>query len=369
MGPVEAILSSRPAVATGDLSYSLYLWHWPAIVLARAAFGEGAIVVGAAVLGSFALAWLSKLHVEDRFRADPRLSGAGAVRLVVTCVTVPLGIALVVGAVNDRVADGIGLGPDSRPWGIGECLVPRRSEMPWPRDECLRGGDGVPAARDVDVLLIGDSHATSLSEGLLVAADRLGLSLGIWAVEGQPPIGDGPWTQRFRDLIAQERPFVVVVANRSRNNLDPENLARWTGLPVDGQEAADLWERIVRRDVTGYRDLGPRVIWVLNVPEFPGGPIDEGAVPTLARPKVVVRSITREQLGDLRGPAIPAEIRALSDLPGVTIIDPADVLCDPDCRNAIDGAHLYYDSHHLTVVGSRLLAAAFEDALRAALVD
>ncbi|WP_385897849.1 acyltransferase family protein [Tessaracoccus sp. O5.2] len=35
-GPLTAILSSRPMVAIGDWSYSLYLWHWPFIVVAKA---------------------------------------------------------------------------------------------------------------------------------------------------------------------------------------------------------------------------------------------------------------------------------------------------------------------------------------------
>ena len=36
---VGRALSIRPAVVIGDWSYSLYLWHWPVIVLLRANLG------------------------------------------------------------------------------------------------------------------------------------------------------------------------------------------------------------------------------------------------------------------------------------------------------------------------------------------
>lgn len=68
---VDRLLSSRPAVALGDNSYALYLWHWPVLVLALAATGveapnlvQGLAIVAASVL----LAVLTTRFVEKPLR-------------------------------------------------------------------------------------------------------------------------------------------------------------------------------------------------------------------------------------------------------------------------------------------------------------
>jgi len=65
----------------GDLSYSLYLWHWPLIVLAPYVF-PGAVTAGGlslplclgVLVASLVLAYLSKRWVEDPVRFWPPLA-------------------------------------------------------------------------------------------------------------------------------------------------------------------------------------------------------------------------------------------------------------------------------------------------------
>lgn len=68
---VDRFLSSKPAVALGDNSYALYLWHWPVLVLALAATGVEApnLVQGLAIVGaSIVLAVLTTRFVEKPLR-------------------------------------------------------------------------------------------------------------------------------------------------------------------------------------------------------------------------------------------------------------------------------------------------------------
>jgi len=67
----KAVLGFRPLVFIGTISYSLYLWHWPAIVVAKflsAKFYEDPQRLTLALLIALALAFLSFEFVETPFR-------------------------------------------------------------------------------------------------------------------------------------------------------------------------------------------------------------------------------------------------------------------------------------------------------------
>ena len=64
------LLALRPVQLLGDISYSVYLWHWPMVVLVPYVSGShlGRLDKAAIILVTAVLAWLSKTYVEDRFR-------------------------------------------------------------------------------------------------------------------------------------------------------------------------------------------------------------------------------------------------------------------------------------------------------------
>ncbi|MEK8228061.1 acyltransferase family protein [Oerskovia sp. M15] len=73
----DSVTARRPVQLLGDISYSVYLWHWPLIVLAPFALARptGWVEkVGLLVL-SLLLAWLTKIAVEDRARTWTWASG------------------------------------------------------------------------------------------------------------------------------------------------------------------------------------------------------------------------------------------------------------------------------------------------------
>jgi peptidoglycan/LPS O-acetylase OafA/YrhL len=68
---VGRALAVRPLTVVGDWSYSIYLWHWPLIVLGRSLAGQrlGGITIDvAAVVLTFALSWATFRWVETPFR-------------------------------------------------------------------------------------------------------------------------------------------------------------------------------------------------------------------------------------------------------------------------------------------------------------
>jgi hypothetical protein len=89
----------KPAQFFGNISYSLYLWHWPLIVLAPYVVGvnlNGRILKIIIFFASILLAWLSYRFVETPFRGVGKKSGSFYKRVVsvwiagVICMTAVL---------------------------------------------------------------------------------------------------------------------------------------------------------------------------------------------------------------------------------------------------------------------------------------
>ncbi|OBK45109.1 acyltransferase family protein [Mycobacterium sp. 1081908.1] len=105
------VLGAAPMRAIGRISYSLYLWHWPVLLLAPALLGHPLGLAGrlAMVLVSGALAVLTLRFIEDpfRFAAPIRRSALASLALggVATAAAVCVGVALI-GRVPDPVGGG-----------------------------------------------------------------------------------------------------------------------------------------------------------------------------------------------------------------------------------------------------------------------
>ncbi|HEY4357874.1 MAG TPA: acyltransferase family protein [Acidobacteriaceae bacterium] len=169
-----AVLRWRPTVFIGLVSYSLYLWHWPVITMARLGAVHGVkpgTITGAfaIVLLSIALAYLSWRFVEQPFRAgrfrtlpQSRIflyAGVGAVAIAA--------LAFLLGAEDGRpqrfskealqVGASMQVLPQMR---TGSCFV-ETGFQDFDKAGCLQKMEGKP-----NVLLFGDSHAAALWWGL-----------------------------------------------------------------------------------------------------------------------------------------------------------------------------------------------------------
>ena len=162
-------LGARPPVALGLVSYSAYLWHQPLFAFARVRFNAPAggwmmLGLGAA---SFAMAYASWRWVERPFRDRARFSRAS-----VFLAALALGMTLtIVGRIIVRY-DGL---PTRMPAieGVADmgayretkCIALARFRIQDRLAEMAACQLGDRTAKR-DFLLIGDSHAAALADGM-----------------------------------------------------------------------------------------------------------------------------------------------------------------------------------------------------------
>lgn len=203
-------LSRRPMIFLGDVSYGLYLWHWPLIVLAPYILGEGSALAEKILilLLSVLLAWLTKIVVEDPLRRGNLLRAswrAYAFAGVSAALVAALSFGLATAAyASSRDADTRKLGACYGPGALepsnscgpvigaepptpGPALVAKQNSEPAYKG-CQTGmteseviscdlGVGKDEAK-ATVAIVGDSHATAW----FAAMDKLG-KLQQWHVK------------------------------------------------------------------------------------------------------------------------------------------------------------------------------------------
>jgi peptidoglycan/LPS O-acetylase OafA/YrhL len=160
------LLASRPMVAIGQISYPLYLWHWPLLVFAAIIkFAPLTLIESElVVLASALLAWITYRLVEIplRYGAPGRLRPAG---LCASMVLIAIAGGVVVGhgglasRLPPEIRDMAEVRPQSAQWRVHTCLLDLAHETAF-ADECVERN------RRPLVLLWGDSTAGALMPGL-----------------------------------------------------------------------------------------------------------------------------------------------------------------------------------------------------------
>ncbi|WP_300591675.1 acyltransferase family protein [Microbacterium sp.] len=161
------LLGTAPMVWIGDLSYSLYLWHWPFIVTAAAIWPFSTAAPVIAGLASVIPSYFTYRYVEQPFRAQTVTGAKGVTRLVVGILAPPLAVATAAWLalallVQPAMAPG---GALASRFGSVESADVDRQLLPC-RDEAMaalsNGLCGTTLDGEASVLLIGDSHAEHL---------------------------------------------------------------------------------------------------------------------------------------------------------------------------------------------------------------
>jgi hypothetical protein len=383
--PLNRLLIVKPIVFVGLISYSLYLWHWPVYVFARAALFRAPTAAETAglIALSFTLAMLSWRYIERPFRSHnfrwprPMLFRNAGFAMAVTAACAAL---LVFGqGLPQRFS------PEIR-MILAEASdhEPQMSECFGLSAEDVRNGRLCPLGAKVQqasFLLWGDSHADALIPAVQSIAKRLGRA-GLFAgTDSCPPLlgvkrADTAKCAAFNDAVAKiatsKSIDEVILEARWAKNAEGSSFGQESGGRIrvfdnlsDGRtenETRAVFYRGLARTVGLLTRAGKKVVLVASVPEV-GFPV----------PAVMAHARMADPNAKLTTSASAYRERqrfvlwAFAEMHrryGAQVVYPDRAFCKKDvCKIALDGRPLYRDAHHLSVFGARqlapLLAAAF----------
>jgi len=359
-------LGSRWLVYVGDRSYSWYLWHWPAIVLVGVAVSNTSAVAAVAAELSFIPAALSYRYIEEPIRRNDRFAGRKLVALAAVCVLVPLAIAAFIGfAAKNAWWTLDGNGPFNSEKAVSRvvgCHVDRRDVSQWPEQQCLFPVDNSKGV----VLLLGDSHASGASTGVLLGANEAGYDAALWSKSSCPFVLRSwetyPQCSVFHDaaleLITELQPAIVVIANRSPAYVRPvvggasPTIGDASGATAATRAAAlREWQRGLAEAADFIHGTGAAVIVISTVPEH-----EPPVGPSLLTPDPRPPALTFADVEARRSEVVAIESSVAASRPDMYLFDPVPVVCQETCSQLFDDEWIYEDEDHLNARGSSMLS-------------
>ncbi len=341
----EALLAQRPLQWLGLVSYSLYLWHWPILIIAAERRGVSSLPVGdnlvllvvalAAAIGTY---WI----VENPIRHSPVLRARRWASVVMGCVLAIVSLAmctLVVRHTPPAVVGAVAVAKSG-----SNCTSPSASEIATLR--ATYRSSHPPAVQPADpplrMVVMGDSTSCTLLVGLAA----VGASYGVQVVNGAViacGIVSGEIAPHYYstvDLSAGSRrcPAEVHAAEASALRRGTPNIIVWgsteESAPIVDTPGSNVLEvgtpqwtvvMMKRMDtrVEQFIATGAKVVLLLEPPRVHGG------------------SITAPSAGDLDYEKMNALLRdvAARHPTSVTVVNLSARVCPagPPCPGVVDG--------------------------------
>ena len=406
----------RPVKYIGDLSYSLYLWHWPIIVVLPFALGREVRSLDRLTMLalSFVLAMLTKRFVEDPGRtklfagARPRrtlLAVLASVTVMGLCAAGTVWAANAAAARGtQRIERAVGSGcfaagalaPGSScasPFGPALFTAGAAAEAPWGEAAASPECTTAPADRQIlargkpsyvecsfdkrsssaserpfTAWLVGDSHA----EHWKAAVNDIGRGNG-WDVRhtmqgGCPSVptrlvtafGEATSATKQDECTSWIRDVSARVLADAPDLVIVSNFAS-TEIVDDGSgrpQPAQLRDGMAET-LRAWADAGTQVVVIRDVPTA-GSQLGAECVAANAGAD---RACVAPAAEVLRADPMIEAVADLGD-PRITTVDLSDYFCvDGECSGVIGGLPVFYDADHLSASYSRSLAPMLADAL------
>lgn len=370
----------------GDISYSLYLWHWPLIVVFKLYLGESFTFIWgfSVVVISIVLAHFTKKYVEDFFRykaKEESFINISALTLTSLCFAVSFLASNYIWLISNSIADvPVDIAPPSVRHALKVKYDPEKPTIPALSNARKDNPDvyklkchvnqtdsepkncvfGLDKAEKV-IALVGDSHAAQWLPSLQDLIKRY----SSWKVitytksacafnetpvairKGQKYISCVEWNRKVLIELDKIKPDIIVTSQSS--NQQAFNATS----PLGSQK--QLAEGLLSR-WKQLNEIGAKVVVIKDTPWM------EHDVPKC----LASQGSTIESCSTPRSRAFKKDpiLLAMEKQPKVNFIDFSDIICnDIVCPPTQGQVLLWRDAHHLTATYARTLSDEFEKAI------
>jgi peptidoglycan/LPS O-acetylase OafA/YrhL len=385
---VSRLLSLRPVVFVGLISYSLYLWHWPLIALTSYRLERPMTAAEACgvVSVSIAIAVLSWRYVEQPFRkthgehleeaitlADRRFAGGAVLAIIAACC-----VALLI-----KIERGF---PQRYEAGVRTALEQMVSGNPlrgacdnyqniFSHDDVCNFGRKKSAAESYEVALFGDSMADQWTPLVAAFADEhhlagrqvtnggCALLFGI-AIPASPAAKArecATYQEQAKKFIAANPKLkVAVISGFWEKWLARLEHPKWINDPLKSitlspaaAYSAPHFDDVLEKTIKVFTSRGTKVVLIGQIPTYPVLPVRcvVASIENKADPAACGKT---KDASEVELAASNAALdRAAKTLPGVSVSLPLNFMCDAErCSPLKSGIFFYKDSGHINRFGA-----------------
>ena len=350
---VRTIAHTRIVQWLGEISYPLYLWHWPLLVIPAVYLGRGLYIYERVIciIATLILSWLTHQWIEEPLRskaiAGPLIVKAASIATVVSLslgLTIYSSAATQIGLPNGSHANLTNIlekpliYKDGCHLNFGESISP----------DCTYGVRGAK----VKIVLFGDSHAAQWFPALakLAAIHKFELiSLTKSSCPG-PAVQKSntstyknsdctAWRENSYRRISAIHPDAVIVSGMQQ----PDAV-------IGSGSFAQLWRIGEARTLARIQASSPNLIYLVDTPH-----------PARDIPSCVSTGLMKACNLTKASPAYT--------ITGFYNINPNRWLCQNFCPAVLNNQVVYRDASHISVAMSELLAGKLFSSLQAAGVN
>jgi hypothetical protein len=332
----------------GEISYPLYLWHWPILVIPSVAWGRSLVAYELliCVLLTALLADLTHRFIEDPIRYSKPHS-----QLVIKSGAAATAASLIIGAAiyfsfNDRIDLDNG-----RSYSVSDlikrpviyddnCHVNNGQTV---SPECSYGDRGAKKK----IVLFGDSHAAQWFPALERLANENNFELISLTKSACPgpaveKVDSGEyknadcfaWRDNSLERIAKLKPYAVIFSGFQHFQV-----------PDGYSSRREWWQAGQKRTLNSLRGNATHIVYITDTPH-----------PKQDIPACLAGGVISDCDDSERSEAI--------SIPGLKAVNPTPWLCSDKCSSVINEQVAYRDGSHISIAMSESLAQPLGVALR-----